>query len=110
MCIGQAPHSRWKPISDFVAAAMERARFSPYSTTHSAIGQEETRLVGASRVLAALEQSSGAEFIAALGERYAASSDFPDTTYVDSSEYDDLRAQISAPLDGGCTVSGESSR
>ncbi len=71
---------------------------------------EETRLDGASRVLAALEQSSGAEFIAALGERYAASSDFPDPTYVDSSEYDDLRAQISAPLDGGCTVSGESSR
>lgn len=71
---------------------------------------EEPSLVGASRVLAALEQSSGAEFIAALGERYAASYDFPDTSYVDSPQYEDLRAQISAPLDGGCTVSAESSR
>ena len=72
--------------------------------------QEEARLVSASRVLAALEQASGAEFIAALGEQYAASSDFPDTSYVDSPEYDDVRAQISAPAQGGCKVSGESSR
>lgn len=72
--------------------------------------QEEARLVSASRVLEALEQASGAEFIAALGEGYAASSDFPDTSYVDSPEYDDVRAQISAPAHGGCTVNGESSR
>jgi predicted metalloprotease with PDZ domain len=71
---------------------------------------DETRAVSASRVLAALEQSSGAGFITALGERYAASSGFPDTSYVDSSDYEDLRTQVSAPVDGGCTVSGESSR
>ncbi|MBT8468883.1 MAG: hypothetical protein KJN97_09055 [Deltaproteobacteria bacterium] len=71
---------------------------------------QETRAVSASRVLAALEQSSGAEFIKALGERYAKSSDFPDTSYVDSPEYDDLRMQVSALADGGCKVSGESSR
>jgi len=72
--------------------------------------EEEARLVSAARVLSALEQASGAEFIVALGERYAASSDFPDTSYVDSPEYDDLRTQISAPAHGGCTVSGESPR
>ncbi|MGB3052421.1 MAG: hypothetical protein WBB42_15580 [Polyangiales bacterium] len=72
--------------------------------------QEEGGLVSASRVLAALEQASGADFIEALGERYAASSDFPDTSYVDSPEYGDLRAQISAPAHGGCTLSGESSQ
>lgn len=72
--------------------------------------REEARLVSASRVLAALEQASGADFIAALGDRYATSSDFPDTSYADSPEYDDLRAQISAQVEGSCTVSGESSR
>jgi len=72
--------------------------------------QQETRLVSASRVLAALERESGANFIVALGERYAASADFPDTSYLDSPEYDDLRAQISAPAHQGCTVIDESSR
>jgi len=72
--------------------------------------REEARLVSASRVLAALERASGADFIAALGDRYAASSNFPDTSYADSPEYDDLRAQISAQVEGSCTVSGESSR
>ena len=72
--------------------------------------QEEAGLVSASRVLAALEQASGAEFIVALGERYAASSGFPDTSYLESPEIDSLRAQISASVDGGCRVNGESSR
>lgn len=71
---------------------------------------EEARFVSASRVLAALEQASGNEFIVALGEHYAASSDFPDTSYVDAPEFDDLRTQISTPAHGGCTVSGESDR
>lgn len=72
--------------------------------------QDDASLQSASRVLAVLDQASGAGFIAALGERYAASADFPDTSYVDSPEYADLRTKISAPADGGCTVSVESSR
>ncbi|MGB5265323.1 MAG: hypothetical protein WBN30_01965 [Polyangiales bacterium] len=72
--------------------------------------QQETRLVSASRVLAALERASGANFIVALGEQYAASAKFPDTSYLGSPEYDDLRAQISAPAHHGCTVIDESSQ
>ena len=72
--------------------------------------QEETRLVSAYRVLAALERASGADFIVALGEQYAASADFPDTGFLDSPEYADLRAQVSTPAHRGCTVSDESSQ
>lgn len=74
------------------------------------IWQEEAGLVSASRVLAVLEQASGAEFVTALGARYAASTSFPDTSYVDSPKYDELRAQISAPAHRGCEFSGESWR
>ncbi len=71
---------------------------------------KETHPVSASRVLAALDEASGTDFIRELGVRYAASSNFPDTSYVDSPRYHELRAQITLRADDGCKINGESLR
>jgi hypothetical protein len=69
----------------------------------------ESRSVRAEVFLEALERASGFSFIRELGQRYAERSDFPDVPYADSDAYRGIRAQITAPVDGGCAVSDESS-
>ena len=70
----------------------------------------EARTVEASVVLRALQEASGTDFIEELGHQYAASSDFPDTAYVDSAEYREIRSQIMSGIEEACRVSAESSR
>ena len=70
----------------------------------------EARPLRATVFLEALERASGSSFIRELGQRYAEQADFPDVSYADSSEYRDVRAQITARVDGACAVSDESSR
>jgi hypothetical protein len=70
----------------------------------------EARPVGASVLLRALQEASGASFIEGLGETYAVSSDFPSTVYVDSPRYRETRAQIMSSADDACGLSAESSR
>ncbi|MBW2374371.1 MAG: hypothetical protein JRF55_00075 [Deltaproteobacteria bacterium] len=49
-------------------------------------------------------------FIEELGQKYAASADFPGTVYVDSPEYREIRSQIMSGAHEACRVSAESSR
>jgi len=70
----------------------------------------EARPMGASVLFKALEEASGAGFIEELGEKYAASSEFPSIPYVDSPEYREIRARITSSADEACGVSVESSR
>lgn len=71
---------------------------------------QDVRPVSAARVLKVLSKASGEDFIEELGERYAASPDFPDTGYLDSAEYREIRAQITSPQNDACGISDESSR
>ena len=57
----------------------------------------------------ALQEASGAGFLKGLAEKYAASSDFPNTAYLDSPEYRQVRAQIMSDTDGACGINAESS-
>jgi len=66
--------------------------------------------VGAAVLLRALQEASGAGFIEELGAKYAASSDFPSIPYVDSPEYQQVRAQITSRAERACGINAESSR
>ena len=66
--------------------------------------------VEAAVLLQALQEASGADFIEELGEKYAASSDFPSIPYVDSPEYQQIRAQITSRAERACGINAESSR
>jgi hypothetical protein len=70
----------------------------------------EARPVGASVLLKALQEASGAGFIEELGEKYAARAEFPNIPYVDSPEYREIRARITSSAHEACGVSAESSR
>ncbi len=70
----------------------------------------DSRDVAAAVVLGALDDAGGTEFIEPLGRKYAAMSEFPDLEYVDSPKYRQIRAQITARVDGGCEVNAGSSR
>jgi hypothetical protein len=70
----------------------------------------EARAVEASVLLRALQEASGTGFIEELGQKYAASTDFPGTAYVDSPEYREIRSQIMSGAHEACRVSAESSR
>ena len=70
----------------------------------------EARPVGASVLLKALQEASGASFIEGLGEKYAVSSDFPIIAYVDAPRYRGIRAQIMSRADDACGLSAESFR
>jgi len=70
----------------------------------------EARPVGASVLLKALQEASGASFIEGLGKKYAVSADFPSIVYVDSPRYREIRAQIMSRGDDACALSAESSR
>jgi hypothetical protein len=66
--------------------------------------------VEAAVLLKALQEASGADFIEELGEKYAARSDFPSIPYVDSPEYQQIRAQITSRAERACGINAESSR
>lgn len=68
------------------------------------------RPVTAPALLRALQDASGAAFIETLAETYAGASKFPNTAYVASPEYLDVRAQITAHADQACGINAESSR
>ena len=66
--------------------------------------------VGASRVLAGLEEASGAAFLEALAQTYAVRSEFPTNVYANAPEYRSLRERITSPATDGCSISAGSSR
>ena len=66
--------------------------------------------VSASALLGALQAASGADFIEALAEAYAAGSEFPDIAYIAAPEHREVRAQITAHADEACGINAESSR
>jgi hypothetical protein len=70
----------------------------------------QARPVAASVFLNALQEASGADFIEALAETYAAQSEFPDITYAASPEYQEVRGQITSLADQACGINAESSR
>ena len=70
----------------------------------------EARPVASSVLLDALQEVSGAGFIEELGDKYAASAEFPGNTYLDSPRYRDIRTQITAGASDACEVSVESFR
>lgn len=70
----------------------------------------EARPVGAPVLLQALDAASGAGFLEALAEKYAASPEFPDTAYLDSPAYREVRAEIMSRDDEACRINAESSR
>lgn len=67
-------------------------------------------LVSASAFLKSLERASGTDFIEELGRQYAASAVFPDTSYLDSPDHSEFRAEITSPADGACGINAVSSR
>jgi hypothetical protein len=70
----------------------------------------QTQPVGASKVLAELEEASGVAFLEALAQTYAVRSEFPRNLYLDAPEYASLREQITSPAKSGCSISAGSSR
>jgi hypothetical protein len=71
---------------------------------------DESRPVAASVLLNTLQEAASADFIEALGETYAAESDFPDIAYLASPEYREVRSQITSRADEACGINAESSR
>jgi len=71
---------------------------------------DESRPVAASVLLNTLQEAASADFIEALGETYAAESDFPDIAYLASPEYREVRSQITSRTDEACGINAESSR
>jgi hypothetical protein len=70
----------------------------------------QARPMNASVLLDALDDASGAGFLAELGEKYAMRSDFPSTTYLDSRAYQQARTRITSRADRACGVTVESSQ
>ena len=66
--------------------------------------------VEAAVLLEALQDASGSGFIEELGAKYAASSNFPSIPYIDSPEYQQIRAQITSRAERACGINAESSR
>ncbi len=66
--------------------------------------------VGASKVLARLEETSGAAFLKALAQTYAARSEFPTNVYANAPEYGPIRERITSPAKDSCSISAGSSR